>query len=91
VHLLLVPALEAVAVQQREKQLEVLFLAAVRGGRHQQEVAGDVAELLSELKALGLLELAAEVVGAHAVGLVDDDEVPFDFARSACSSSLRAS
>ena len=76
VHLLLVLALEAVAVQQREEELEVLFLAAVRGGRHQQEVTGDVAELLSELEALGLLELATEVVGAHAVGLVDDDEIP---------------
>ena len=33
-------------------------------------------EQLAELEALGLLELAAEVVGAHAVGLVDDDQVP---------------
>lgn len=31
--------LEAVAVEQREKELEALLLAVVRCGRHQQEVA----------------------------------------------------
>ena len=92
VDLRLVLALEAVAVEQREEELEVLLLAAVRGRGHQQEVAGDVAELLAELEALGLLELAAEVVGAHAVGLVDDHEVPVGLASSSASrSSLRAS
>ena len=51
-----------------------------------------LAEQLAELEALGLLELAAEVVGAHAVGLVDDDEVPLGLCRAAASrSSLRAS
>jgi hypothetical protein len=39
-------------------------------------VASDVAEELTEEEALGLFELAAEVVSAHAVGFVDDDEVP---------------
>ena len=72
----LVLAFEPVAVQQRQEELEVLLLAAVRRGGHQQQVAGDVAELLAELEALGLLQLAGEVVGAHAVGLVDDDEIP---------------
>ena len=72
----LVLALEAVAVQQREEELEVLLLAAVRGGGHEQQVARDVAEQLAEQEALGLLELAAEVVRAHAVRLVDDHEVP---------------
>ena len=72
----LVLALEAVAVEQRQEELEVLLLAAVRRGRHQQEVAADLAELLAELEAFGLLELAAEVMGAHAVSLVDDHEIP---------------
>ena len=76
VDLRLVLALEPVAVEQREEELEVLLLAGVRGGGHQQQVAGDVAQQLAELEALGLLELAAEVVGAHAVRLVDDHEVP---------------
>ena len=39
-------------------------------------MAGDVAEQLAELKALGLLELAAEVVRTHPVGLIDDHQVP---------------
>ena len=39
-------------------------------------MAGDVAEQLAELKALGLLELAAEVVRAHPVGLIDDHQIP---------------
>ena len=34
-------AVEAVGVQQRQKDLEVLLLAVVGGGGHQQEVAGD--------------------------------------------------
>ena len=34
-------ALEAVAVEQRHEKLEVLLLAVVRRGRHQQEVPGD--------------------------------------------------
>ena len=72
-------ALEAVAVEQGEEQLEVLFLARVGRGRHQQQVAGDLAEHLAQLEALGLLQLATEVVGAHAVGLVDDDQVPLGF------------
>ena len=72
----LVLALEPVAVKQRQEQLEVLLLAAVRRRGHQQQVAGDVAEQLAELEALGLLQLAAEVVRAHAVRLVDDHQIP---------------
>jgi hypothetical protein len=69
-------AFEAVAIEQGEEELEVLLLARVRRGRHEEQVAGDVAEELTEEEALGLFELAAEVVSAHAVGFVDDDQVP---------------
>ena len=51
-------------------------LPRVRGRGHQQRWRVTLAEQLAELEALGLLELAAEVVGAHPVRLVDDDEVP---------------
>ena len=37
-------ALEAVWVQQREKELEILLLAIVGRGRHQQEMTGDAGE-----------------------------------------------
>ena len=56
----LVLALEPVAVKQRQEELEVLLLAAVRGGGHQQQVAGDVAELLAELEALVFSSLPAK-------------------------------
>ena len=36
VHTVAEPALEAVAVEQRQEELEVLFLAVVRGGGQQQ-------------------------------------------------------
>ena len=48
-------ALEPVAVEQGQEELEVLLLAGVRGGGHQQQVPGDLAEQLAELEALGLL------------------------------------
>ena len=70
------PAFEAVAVEQRKEELEVLLLAGMRRGGHQQEVAGGGAEDLAELVLLGLLDLGTEEVGRHAVGLVDDDQVP---------------
>ena len=72
-------ALEPVTVEQREEELEVLLLARVRCRRHQQEVAGDVAEQLTELEALCLLQLAAEIVRAHPVRLVDDRPDPTRF------------
>jgi len=76
VHAVAVAPLEAVPVEQREEELEVLGLAAVRGRRHQQQMAGDPTEEPAQLVALRGLQLAAEVVGAHPVRLVDDHEVP---------------
>ena len=70
------PALEAVAVEQRHEELEVLFLAVVRRRRHQQEVPRQRREQLPEPVALGVLDLAAEERGRHLVRLVADDEVP---------------
>ena len=69
-------ALEPVRVEQRHEELEVLLLAGVRRRRHQQEVSGGPAEHLAQPVALGLLDLVAEVVGGHAVRLVDHDEIP---------------
>jgi hypothetical protein len=76
VHAVAELAVEAVGVEQREEELVVLFLAVVRGGGHQQEVAGVGADLLGEAEAGGGLDLGAEVVGGELVGLVADDEVP---------------
>ena len=69
-------AVEAVGIEQRQEELEVLFLAVVRRRRHQQQVAGVRAELLGEVEAPGLFELRAEEVGGELVGLVEDDQVP---------------
>ena len=68
--------LEAVGIEQREEQLEVLLLAGVRGSGHQEEVARERAELLAEAVALGLLDLVAVAVRGHLVRLVDDHQVP---------------
>ena len=69
-------AVEAVAVQQRQPDLEVFFLAVVRCCGHQQEVAGDGTEQFTQQEALSLVDLVAEVVGRQLVGLVNDDQVP---------------
>jgi hypothetical protein len=68
---------EAVLIQQGHEQLEVLVLAVMRRGCHQQEVAGMVSHPLAHVVALGALDLIAEVVGAHAVGFIEHHQVPF--------------
>ena len=68
-------AFEAVAVEQRQKELEVFFLAVVRRGRHQQEVPREARQQLTQPIALGVLDLAAEEGGRELVGLVAHDEV----------------
>jgi hypothetical protein len=68
-------ALEPVPVQQREEELEVLFLAVVRRGGHEQEVAGEARQELAQTVALRVLDLAAEEGRRQLVRLVADDEV----------------
>ncbi len=60
---------------KRQEELEVLFLAVVRRGGHQQEVAREAREELAEPVALRVLHLAAEEGGGELVRLVADDEV----------------
>ncbi len=74
-------AVKAIGVQQREKELKILFLTIVRGGSHQQKVAGDAAEQFSQLKTLGLADLVAKVAGGELVSLIDDHEVPMGVAQ----------
>ena len=69
-------AVEAIGVEQRQEELEILFLAVVRRRGHQQEVAGDAAEQFAELKALGLVDLVAEVVGRELVRFIDHHQIP---------------
>jgi len=67
---------KAVAVQQRHEELEVLFLAVVRGCRHQQEVPRRRRKQLAEPLPLDVLHLAAEKGRGQLVGLVADDQIP---------------
>ena len=68
-------AFEAVAVEQREEELEVLFLAVVWRGSHQQEMAREAGEELAEPVALRILHFAAKESGRELVRLVADDQV----------------
>ena len=77
VHGVLLLPREAVLIQQGHEQLEVLVLAVVWRGRHQQQVASVVAHPLAHVVALGALHLIAEVVGAHAVRFIEHHQVPF--------------
>ena len=76
-HRIALVAGKAVLIQQGHEQLEVLLLAVVWCGRHQQQVAGVVAHPLAHLVALGALHLAAVVVGTHSVRFVAHHQVPF--------------
>ena len=67
--------LEAVAVDERHEELEVLLLPVVRGRRHQEEVAGEARQELTEPVALRVPDLAAEEGGGHLVRLVAHHEV----------------
>ena len=69
-------ALKAVFIQQGHVELEVLLLAVVRRGRHQQQVAGMVPHPPAHLVALGSLDLPTKGVGTHPVRLVAHHQVP---------------
>ncbi|HEV3257947.1 MAG TPA: hypothetical protein VG013_13760 [Gemmataceae bacterium] len=62
-----------VLVEQFQEQAEVLRVALVGRGRHQQEVVGPLCEFLAQLVSKRLLVPAG---GAHLVRLIHDDEVP---------------
>ena len=69
-------ALEAVAIEQRQKQLKVLFLAVMGRCRHQKEVPCESRKEFSKVIALGVLDFAAEYRGRELMGLVADNQVP---------------
>ena len=62
-----------VAVEQLQKQREVLRVALVGRGGQEQEVVGAVAQQLAQGVTLALVGLVAR---RHAVRLVNDDQVP---------------
>jgi hypothetical protein len=69
-------SVEAVGVEEREKQLEVFFLAVMRRRCHQQEVAGLRTQLFRQPEAASLLQFAAEEMCGEFVRLVKHNEVP---------------
>ena len=58
-----------------EEQLEVLLLAVVGRGGHQQEVPRAAGEQLAQAVALGVLDFAAEEAGGHLVRFVAHHQV----------------
>lgn len=68
--------LKAIPVQQGHEKLEVLLLAIVWRGGHQQEIPGDAGEQLAKPVTLRGLDLAAEERGRHFVSFVADDQIP---------------
>ena len=68
--------LEAVAVEQREEELEIFLLPVVWRGGHEQQVAGERAEQPCELVAFRILDLTTEEGCRELVGLIADDEIP---------------
>ena len=69
-------ALEAVRIDQREEQVEVLLLAVVRRGCQQKEVPGDVGKKSAKLEAFCVFDLSAPNGGGHLVCLIADNQIP---------------
>ena len=69
-------SLEAVAVEQGEEELKILLLPIMGRRGHQQQVAGEGAEQLTEPVALGILQLATEEGRRELVRLIADHQVP---------------
>src|SRR5260370_39818600 len=67
---------ETVGIEQAHEELKVLFLAVVRGGGEQQEVAGMVPDALGKEAPLRLLNLAGEQLRGELVSLIEHNEVP---------------
>ncbi len=74
-------SLKTVPVEERHEKLEILLLAVVRRGRHQQQVATCFAKLLTDLVALSVFDVAAEIGRRHALRFIADDEIPLAGAR----------
>ena len=68
--------LEAIAIEQRHKQLEVFFLAVVRRRRHQQKVPRECREKLAQPVTLGVFGFAAKYRGGHFVRFIANHEIP---------------
>ena len=69
-------AVEAIGVQQRQEELEVLFLAVVRRGRHQQQMPGLGAQPFGKLETPGLFQFCAVEVRRELVRFVEDHQIP---------------
>src|SRR5665213_1890317 len=63
-------ALESVAIEQREKELEILFPTVMRSCRHQKEMARQPRQQFPKVAALGVLNLADKDRSRELVGLV---------------------
>ena len=72
-------SLEAISVHELHEELEVLRLAVMRRRREQEKVLGNVAEKLSQVVSLGVLDLVSEHGGGHLMRLVANDQVPSAF------------
>ena len=68
-----------VAIEELQKQREVLGVALVRRCGQQQDVVGRIPQQLSELVALALVRLVRR---RHPMGLVDDNQVPVHLAEA---------
>ncbi|GBD06133.1 hypothetical protein HRbin20_01735 [bacterium HR20] len=76
VHTVAEAALEAVTIQERQKELEVLLFAVVWCRGQQQKVSAYPRKKLTELVTLGVLDLASVERCGHLVGFVHDHKIP---------------
>ena len=73
VHAVAKAPFKTIPIEQGHEELEIFFLAIVGGGGHQQKVAGQGREQLSQLVALGVFDLPTEEGGRKLVGFVAND------------------
>ena len=77
VHTVAKTTFKPVTIKKSHKQLEVLFLAVVWRGRHQEKMSAHLSKKLPELITFGIFYVTAEEAGGHAMCFIADDQIPF--------------
>src|SRR4051794_35301049 len=69
-------ALEAIAIEQGQKQMEILILAIMRRGGEQQKLASAARKRFPQLESLRALNLGSVIGRGHLVRFIHNYQIP---------------
>jgi hypothetical protein len=67
---------KAVAIEERKKELEVLFLAVVGSGRHEKKMTGYGRKKAAELETFCIVYFSAKKSSRHLMRFIADYKIP---------------